>query len=213
MEEDTGLRLTNASIIRRAWENQSDYHADVLLDIAVDDSYEEVEATAEALTPVLADIDLSTPEKRLAASSEICRVGGGATIGVLNRSPAWSLWIGVWALATSGRATGQKTRIKQALADSYESNIELYHETFTALIDLLGLRVREGLSLRQFIVAAGALAEGCALRYRVDDGLVGLMLPTGPGGEDQEWTLFGLGLQALSDRFFELDPDWAVEGI
>jgi hypothetical protein len=36
----------------------------------------------------------------------------------------------------------------------------------------------------------------------------GIMRPTGPDGEEQEWTLFGLALEALAYEFFELDPDW-----
>jgi hypothetical protein len=38
------------------------------------------------------------------------------------------------------------------------------------------------------------------------------MRPTGLHGEDQEWTLFGMALEALAHAFFELDPDWAVAG-
>jgi hypothetical protein len=209
IEEDTGLRLTNGSIIRRVWENLAEYHTEVLLDIAVDEGYEEYEATAEVLEPVLADLDLSTPAKRLAATAEVCRVGGGATIGSINRSPAWSLWIGVWALATAGNGTEQKARIRQALSASYDTSNALYEETYRVLADLLGLRLRPGLTLHQITVATGALAEGCALRHRVDGDMQEFVLPTGPDGEGQEWTLFGLGLHALSERFFELDPGWA----
>jgi hypothetical protein len=35
----------------------------------------------------------------------------------------------------------------------------------------------------------------------------GILRPTGPGGELQVWTLFGVGLEALVDQFFVLDPD------
>ncbi len=209
VEEDTGLRLTNGSIIRRVWENLAEYHTEVLLDIAVDAGYEEYEATAEALEPVLSGLDLSTPAKRLAVAAEVCRVGGGATIGSINHSSSWSLWIGVWALATAGDVTEQKARIRQALSASYDMSNALYEETYRALADLLGLRLRPGLSLHQITVATGALAEGCALRHRVDVDMEPFVLPTGPNGEGQEWTLFGLSLHALSERFFELDPDWA----
>ena len=54
-----------------------------------------------------------------------------------------------------------------------------------------------------------ALAEGCVLRDRVDAAQMrGILRPTGPNGEEQEWTLFGLALDALAQQFFELDPDW-----
>jgi hypothetical protein len=54
-----------------------------------------------------------------------------------------------------------------------------------------------------------ALTEGCVLRNRVDSmQMSGIMRPTGPGGELQEWTLFGLALEALAEKFFEPDPTW-----
>jgi hypothetical protein len=208
VERDTGLRLTNASVIRRIWDNQADYHTDVLVDIAADDGREDVDRTINALGPVLGSIDLSTPNGRFAAMSEICRVGGAANIKALRESHNWSLWIGVWALATAGESTDQKKRIQLALLEGYESVTELYEETYLALLGLLGLRIRPPLTIRHFTVAIGALAEGCTLRNRVDLDMEGIDLPTGPDGDDQEWTVFGIGLEALARRFLELDPDW-----
>jgi hypothetical protein len=212
VEKETGLRLTNASVIRRIWDSQADYHTDVLMDIAADDGREEIDQTIEALGPLLGTLDLSTPDKRLAATRELCRIGGAANIQALRESNNWSLWIGVWALATAGEDTDQKRRIQSALLDGYESVNEMYEETYLALTDLLGLRIREPLTMRQFTVAVGALAEGCTLRNRVDVDMEQIVLPTGPDGQGQEWTLFGLGLDALAGRFFELDPGWAGPG-
>jgi hypothetical protein len=66
------------------------------------------------------------------------------------------------------------------------------------------------LTVRQFTIAVAALAEGCVLRDRVDSKhMSGIMRPTGPSGQMQEWTLFGLALEALSGAFFELDPEWS----
>ena len=168
--EDTGLRLTNGSIIRRVWENLAEYHTEVLLDIAVDEGYEEYEATAEVLEPVLADLDLSTPAKRLAATAEVCRVGGGATMAH-NRSPAWSLWIGVWGPGhrrQRHRAEGQdppgalgQLRHEQRGASTRR------HTACSPTSSACGC-VRVALPCTEITVATGALAEGCALRHRVD---------------------------------------------
>ncbi len=35
VEEDSGIRLSNASVIRRVWENQAEFRAEVLVTIAV----------------------------------------------------------------------------------------------------------------------------------------------------------------------------------
>jgi hypothetical protein len=209
VEKDTGIRLTNASVIRRIWDSQADYHTDVLIDIAADEGTQEMAQTVEALAPVLGSLDVSTPGRRDTALREVCRIGGAANVQALRESNNWSLWIGIWALATAGDATEQKSRIQMALLEGYESVTETYEEIYFQLAALLGLRLREPLTIRQFTVAAGALAEGCTLRNRVDVDMEGIVLPTGPQGEDQEWTLFGLGLEALARRFFEPDPDWA----
>ena len=44
VEQDTGRHLTNASVIRRIWENQADYQADVLVAVAHDEHRPEIEA-------------------------------------------------------------------------------------------------------------------------------------------------------------------------
>ncbi len=209
VEQDTGLRLTNASVIRRVWENQAEYHTDVLIDILNnDDNTEEFNDTFGAVIPLLAELDLSTPSRRWDALREVCRVGGAANIHALRSSNTWSLWIGIWALATAGEINEHKRKIQSALLEGYESVAEMYLQTYRALAEFLGVRLRDGLTLRQLTVSVGALAEGCALRHRVDSDMDGIMLPTGPDGQIQEWTLFGLGLESLALRYLELDPDW-----
>ena len=209
VEQDTGLRLTNASVIRRVWENQADYRTDVLVDILTDDNTEEFNDTFGVVIPLLAGLDLSTPAKRWDALREVCRVGGAANIHALRSSKTWSLWIGIWALATAGETNDHKQRIQSALLEGYESITQMYLQTYAALLQFLGVRLRDGLTMRQLTVSIGAMAEGCALRNRVDSDMEGVMLPTGPDGELQEWTLFGLGLESLALRYLELDPDWA----
>jgi hypothetical protein len=209
VERDTGLRLTNASVIRRVWENQAEYHTDVLLDLLTEDTNtDEFNNTFGAVIPVITGLDLSTPAQRWDGLREVCRVGGAANIHALRSSGTWSLWIGIWALATAGETNEHKRKIQAALSEGYESVTEMYQQTYGALAEFLGLRLRDGLSLRQLTVSVGAMAEGCALRNRVDSDMDGILLPTGPAGEKQEWTLFGLGLEALSLRFLEIDPDW-----
>jgi hypothetical protein len=208
VERDTGMRLTNASVIKRVWENQADYQTDVLLGIAADEDHAEMDRTFAALVPALETLDVSTPEARRAALRELCRIGGNANINALAESDNWSLWFSVWSQASVGEITDQKKALQVALLRGYETVTDMYEETYQALLDLLGFRIRPGMTMRQFTVSVGALAEGCTLRNRVDGDMGGLFLPTGPDGEDQEWTLFAVGAEALALRFFELDPDW-----
>ena len=48
--QDTGRQLTNASVIRRIWDNQADFQADVLVEIAHDEQRPEIEVALAAVT-------------------------------------------------------------------------------------------------------------------------------------------------------------------
>jgi hypothetical protein len=214
VEADTGRRISNASVIRRVWENLADYQADVLVTVASQDGLGEFEGTFAALSPLFASLDLSSAEARDRSLREVCRVGGAANILARLESPDWWLWISVWALAMADtladndqRASHQQ-RIRAALLDGYESFTQLWEDAYAGLAALMGMRPRSPLTVRQFTVAIGALAEGCSLRQRLDPGMVGIRRPTGPDGEDQEWTVFAIGLEALQYEFFEPDPEW-----
>jgi hypothetical protein len=213
IDAETGLKLSNASVIRRVWENQADYQADVLATIAVEDALGEFEETVRALGPLLDSLDLSTPEARSRSLRDVCRVGGSANSFMLLESPNWSMWIAVWAMATANNAGSQQTeyqrRIRAALLEGYKGFTTLWEGAYAGLASLHGMRVRAPLTLRQLTVAVGALAEGCSLRQHVDPDLGVILRPTGPDGEDQEWTLFAIGLEALLMQFLEPDPDWS----
>jgi hypothetical protein len=208
VEHETGLRLTNASVIKRVWDNQADFQADLLVSIAADGDVSEFERTMNAVSAVFGDMDLSTVEARWATMREVCRVGGEANAEALLDSRDWPLWIGVWTLSTAGELPDQRNRIDAALLDGYESFTAHFEQAYLAVAALLGFRLRENLTIRQFTIAVGALAEGCALRGRVDaDSMNGIKRATGPEGDEQEWTLFAISLEAMIHQFFEIDPD------
>ena len=209
IESTSGVRLTNASVIRRVWENQAEFQDDVLMAVALaGDAGGEMGDTAAALGPLLDSVDLSSPAGRLRGLSEVCRVGGDASLRVLAGSRSWSLWVGVWVLAVTGPASERGMRIRQALVDGYEATTDQWIDLYGALADHFGLRPRAPLTLRQLTVSVGALIEGCALRAGADRDTAAILRPTGPGGELQEWSLFAVGLEALAHQYLELDPDW-----
>jgi hypothetical protein len=209
IESSSGVRLTNASVIRRVWENQAEYQDDVLLAVALaGDTGGDMGDTALALVPVFAELDLSAPDGRRRGLSEVARVAGAAGLLSLVGSRSWSVWVGVWVLGVTSPPSERGRRIRRALLDGYETTTDVWVELHGAVADHLGFRVRSPLTLRQFTVSVGALVEGCALRAGAEqDGSV-LERPTGPGGRPQEWTLFAVGLEALAAQYFELDPDW-----
>jgi hypothetical protein len=213
VEADTGVRLTNASVIRRVWENQDDFQADVLVElVSTGNSSGELDRTLEALTPMLRSADRSTPEARMRSLRELSRVCGDVAIRARLGTREWSLWIGVWVLALTTTLSGRRQHLRAALVDGLESVTDLWEELFHGVCAHLGIRSRAPLTVRQFTIAVSAMVEGSALRQGGDPELELITRPTGPGGSLQEWTLFGVCLEALALRFFEIDPDWVAVG-
>lgn len=210
VERTTGRQLTNASVIKRVWENQSDYQADVLVEIAHDEQRPEVEGTLKVVAEVLDDVDLTTVDGRLWGMSEICRVAGGASRQLIADSTSWPLWISVVTIATTNSNEDQKERMCTALAESYRSVAEYWEGIYRGMIDHLGLRLRAPRTLLQFSQAVTSLSEGDSLHQRVVPEARHLDLPTGPGGELREWTLYAVSLEALAIQFFEPDPDFVA---
>ena len=207
LEAKTGMRITNASVIKRIWENQADFQADVLVTIARDEARRAQGMGQRAIT-LLGALDMTTPESRSRALREVCRVEGNASSTAIDQSTNWPLWIGVVGMATSTAEPERQARIKGALADGYLSVTRFWSENFIALANVLGLRVRLPWSMDQFSMAAIAFAEGCALRQLTNDHVEMMIRPTGPNGEDQEWSLYAVGMEALVHQFLEPDPEY-----
>jgi hypothetical protein len=206
LENRTGERITNASVIRRVWENQAEFQTDVLVAVANDNARPEIGNTIDALGEVIAGLDLSTVASRSQGVSDVCRVGGNAMTAVITESTSWSLWISVVALASGSTDPGQQQRIKDALTGSYDASSSFWHDTLGALASSFGLRFRPQYTLQQFVMAVTAYSEGCAMRQRTTDHVEYIARPTGPDGTDQEWSLFAVGLEGLVHQFLEPDP-------
>jgi hypothetical protein len=209
VEHDTGIRLTNASVIRRLWENLADFQADVLVELAQDENQDEFNRTVGAVDPVLSAVDLSSPETRDRALRELCRVGGAANVNAVRQSSYWPVSIAVWALAAFDEPLEHRKRIEMALVAGYDAFTDRIAGVYAALAALLGYRLREQFTLHQFAIAADALGQGCGLRDRVDQSkMEGIVRKSGPDGEAQEWTLFAVAFEGLVRQFFEIDPNW-----
>ncbi len=208
LERRTGVRLTNASVIRRVWMNQADYQADVLVAIAQDSQMPQAEGAVLAMQSLLAGFDLSTTEARARAVRSLCRIVGGANTVGLSTSEARSLWINLLAMATEPSEEGPRRRILPAFRDGYRDVYDFWSATYEAMLGQLGLRCRAPWTLREFTMAVTALSEGCAMRNRIDEHIEVFVRPTGPDGEDEEWTLFSIGMLGLVEHFFEPEPGY-----
>jgi hypothetical protein len=212
VESDFGVRFVNASLIGRIWKDQFDYQTEVLEAIASDDSITEVEASLDLVTSMLANLDVRSESSRRWSLQEMCRVVSAVHLDTLRGSTDWALWIGILATTAVGSDESRRARIDASLRRSYEDVTTQMEAIYSSLLEFIGYRVRSGLTVRQFAIAAAALTEGCVLRDRVDPvGMNGIVRPTGRGDEDQEWTLFGLALHGLAEQFFELNVHWELE--
>jgi hypothetical protein len=214
VQQDAGVRLTNASVIRRLWLNQAEFQADVLAAIAVEENEGEIDLTVDAVVPILDGADLSTPKRREQVMRELCRVGGAANMQAVRESDNWPFWITVWNVATVGEQLDEyRKKIEMALLAGYESFAERIEAVYRGMTGLLGFRLREPLTIRQFSTAADSLGQGFGLRSRIDRSTTDpIFRSTGPDGGLQEWTTFAIAFEALVFHFFEIDPNWAPDG-
>jgi hypothetical protein len=209
VEKDTGTRLTNASVIRRVWDRQSDFQTDVLVAIALGQSGAEIDNAEEALAPIVASMNPTSLESRQQALRDLCRVGGALNAQAVRESKNWPLLIGVWALTATGKSTDNRKRVEVALLSAFDGFTSRIEAIYGAMAAFLGLRLREHFTLRDFVIAEDSLSEGYGLRDHLDDTNRRIIVrPTGPNGSDQEWTIFAVALEGLVNQFFEFDPDW-----
>jgi len=209
VEADTGIRLTNASVIRRVWIDQADFQSEIMARVvAGTNEVGQLGAALDLLAPLLVTFDLTTPGSRWAALVEITRLAGEVAIRSRVGTRNWELWVGVWVVTVTNPGNKSDPKLRQALADGLEETGEAWDQLFEAIMDRLGLRLRQGLTLRQLTESTGAMAAGYALRQASRDEAQVFGRPTGPDGELQEWTLLGIGLEALAAQFLEIDPEW-----
>ena len=209
LEERRGVRVTHASVIGRIWQNQEEFQTDVLTKMAELDVLDVDEEFAASLSG-LEELDRSTVEARWRAAREICRTVCEATFDSILHSQKWSRWMAIWALAVVDSGSSRKKPIVESLLRGEFRATDYYEESFAAAMEVLGLRMREPFTVRQLALSIVAFSQGCALRAGVDETTSHKVdRPTGPGGAEQPWTLFAIGVEALILRFVEIDPDWA----
>jgi len=205
VEASTGVRITNASVIRRIWRNQADYQTDVVISIAGDEA-RRAQGSEQRVTALLAAFDTSTPTARARALREACRVEGNASSAAIDRAANWRLWLGIVVLGVSRSAPDDRARIMAAVDEGYQAVTALWRANIRIVMDILGFRVREPWTVDDLAAASIALAEGCALRQLAEGDAPLVLRPTGPGGQDQQWSRFAVGFEALVNQYLEPDP-------
>jgi len=203
------VHLTNGSVIGRVFQSQEEFHHRVLLEIAKSESEDFNVVAARIINEVMAKADRSTEDARWFALSEMCRIGSRLMMDTLHDSPTWRTWIGIWAMVGSSPRGEHREELTEALRASY---VTLNRDTAVVLdaaIGHLGFRLKKPYTMKKVASIVISLSEGSSIREFVENSRSRhVSLPTGPGGINQKWTLFGLGFFAMAKEFAEIDPKW-----
>jgi len=204
--EERGVRVTNASVIGRIWEDMADYQADVLAATLENDDIDGMAEVMLAAARVVAEADLSSIEGRHAATVEVIRVACQAHVDALTRTRKAAINMGLRGLSVSRLPMDQGSPMATSVRRAYEEFAARWDFVSEQTVSVIGIHLRPGLTIRQLSMLAISLTEGFSVWDRVDpSGTRHILRPTGPEGAKQEWSLFSLGLEALVWQFAELD--------
>ena len=161
-------------------------------------------ATMDELARQQPNLDSGDPERRAAAIRGLIRVGSAASYHEVVASIERAILISSYGALRS--SPGQDWR-HDALRRGEQVLATLFGELYAGLSEIVGYRLRDGLSMEQFSTAIAALLEGLAMRDGFSEHLVGIDRPTGPDGEIESWTLFAIGFEGIYGVFFEPIPE------
>jgi hypothetical protein len=206
-----GVRVTNASVIGRIWSDMDDFQADVLSAALEQLDRGGAEETLRAAIEVLDAADLDSINGRKTAATEVIRVACAAHIEALTRSRTSTVIMGLRGQSASKISMAVGAPSGDSVQQAYEVYSKRWDYVLEHAFDVLGIRVRAGLTIRQLSMLAISLAEGFTIWDRVDPTMTRHILrPTGQHGEKQEWSLFSLGVEGLIWQFAEFAEDGAA---
>lgn len=216
VERERGIRITNASVIGRVWTNQDEFRADVVAQAAskmlkADEEYlvSEYQRVAMEAHEAVGAYPVDTEESRTARMLEMIRHSSTTGMGDSNDLHHTMLRTVVWMMAAfSGGESPSNEELVASLRAGYVSALDRHEELIRLAAASIGFRLRPGMTFRAFTQAQIALVEGNVVRRGVFGQLPPAFLPTGPEGSDQEWSIVALGIRALTQQFFELDPEF-----
>lgn len=206
VEATQGIRVTNASVIRRIWDNQNEFQLEVIRSIVNAQGDIEVAATSSAFDEALATMDLTTPELRRASLAELIRVSCAGYIESASTSDA-AIQMALATYISANLHTSAGSSLIEPF-QSVNSRLTLeYMELYEAGLNLVGWRIKPGLSLEDAAATISALAEGVLMRMVAEPGVLATIHQVRPmDGATVEWSLLAIGMNQIVDFFAEADP-------
>ncbi len=215
INETTGVTITRGSVHGRIWSSQREYQLHLLRRAAQFNVRGASNVIGERVLALMAETGRDDLQPATIIR-EACRQGATTWIDHQDTPGGWDLWLSVWSMYTlnHNRHPVEAAQISEAIGESIRRIDGTMTEAIGPIADQLGVRPclatmgdRSIVDTVEILVRfANALAEGTALRRRLDPALVdGFELPTGANGEPQEWTLGGLGAWLMARFCFDLD--------
>lgn len=206
LETSVGVRVTHASVIGRIWANQAEFQLALLTSVLEQHVTEDpsLEDSLRRIAKVLDEADLGSEASRWAALEEICRVGSEDNLALLQADTWWPLWVSVWAWIATHEGPG-RDQLAETLRRNYRDGDGAFAFLYEVVMDRLGFRLVEGISIEQFSAMLSTAAEGAAVRQRIDPEAVACATRDGA-----PWTTLGLSFKALSRYAMEPIPGWSA---
>lgn len=208
VEATRGIRVTNASVIGRIWDNQQEFQSDVINAVADIQGDAEAAVTMAALTEALDRIDVSTPELRRASLAELIRVACGRYLAAASTSAATvqKALVGYVAASQTADADNQLIANYRIVSDRL---IARYEELYALGLSACGWRLRDGFTMHEVATLVSAVAEGILMHQLIDpDAFVPIRRESPLDGWEAAWTQHAIVLDRLVEFYCEPDPDW-----
>ena len=208
VEDTRGVRITNASVIGRIWDNQEDFQLDVVNSVTLSQGDEGASATRDAMADVLDRIDVSTPAIRRASLAELVQVACARYLAAASTRDGTIQMALVTYVAASGSVASDSP-----LVERYRQTSDLltgrYEELYSIGLEACGWRLRPRYEMHEVVALISAVAEGILLHRIVDpDAFRPVVLVSGLDGTEVEWTQHAVTMNALIDVYAEPIPDW-----
>jgi hypothetical protein len=223
VEDETGRRVTRASVYDRLWGNQEEFQWEVLARL-IEQAGSFDQRTRRRIQRILDEADRTTLDGRRTAVRSLCQLAVQQSVIEASRRQEYRLVMAAVGYIASTEQAGPAEpagdgepepphvrRVREALRTYLERETDLYLEVYNQIGAELGLRTRAPLELRQFALAIGALSDGIAMRLTYfPEYAAEVSVPPGPGDDGSgTWSLAGIGVDALVQSMLELDPDWS----
>lgn len=169
-------------------------------------------ANHEVVSSVVADelerqadnLESDDIERRTHAVRSLIRVGAEASYEAVAASTERSILTAAYG---SLRSTGASDWRLAALRIGESQLADLFGQLYKTLSAMVGYELRPEFTIEQFATAAAGCVEGIAMRHGVSEVLDGVTRPSGLGGVDEDWSLYGVAFEGMFAVFFRtVDP-------